>query len=185
MHEREPSSNEDRLWVFTDCVKAVDDAGHRAAWMEAAEMIADNEQGRAFYFNDPLSRTDRSYKRDDRVEPRFLYVGDRQSLAFMAETAAGIIRHGEAFACWVREIGGRPDSPEEFEKAFLGHWKSAEEFTQHALDERVAADSEGDGEEPREDLPIDAESWSRDLQRRGEIRVVPSPLGGVWIFRGW
>lgn len=188
MHEREPGKDKERLWVFTDCVKEVDDAGHRAAWMDAAEVIADTEESRAFFFNDPLSRTDdRARKGGDRFEPRFLYVGDRESLAFMAETAAGIIKHGQAFAFWVREMGGRPDALDEFEKVFIGHWKSADEFTQYVLDDRAAAENteRRDDEESREDRPTDAKTWARDLQRRGEIRVVPSPLGGVWVFRGW
>ena len=32
---------------------------------------------------------------------------------------------------------------------------------------------------------MDAKSWAQDLQRRGEINVVPNPQGGVWVFRGW
>jgi len=187
MHEREPGKDKERLWVFTDCISEVDDAGHRAAWMDAAEVIADTEEVRAFFFHDPLSSIGPARKSRDRFEPRFLYVGDRESLAFMAETAAGIIKHGQAFAFWVREMGGKPDELDEFEKVFLGHWKSAEDFTQHVLDDRsVTEDSKHvDSETSGEDVPADAKSWACDLQRRGEIRVVPGPQGGVWVFRGW
>ena len=187
MHEREPNrDDEEPRRVFTDCLSEVDDVGHRAAWMEAAEFIADTEEVRAFCFHDPLSRIDPARKSRDRFEPRFLYVGDRESLAFMAETAAGIIKHGKAFAFWVRDMGGKPDALDEFEKVFLGHWKCAEHFTKHVLDERAGEGSKRrDGEESCDDLPADAKSWAHDLQRRGEIRVVLSPQGGVLVFRGW
>jgi len=187
MHEREPDKDKERQWVFTDCISEVDDAGHRAAWMDAAEVIADTEEVRAFFFHDPLSRIGPARKSRDRFEPRFLYVGDRESLAFMAETAAGIIKHGQAFAYWVREMGGKPDALDEFEKVFLGHWKSAEDFTRHVLDDHAGTEESErrDDEDSGHDLEMDARSWAQDLQRRGEIRVVPNPQGGVWIFRGW
>ena len=124
---------------------------------------------------------------NDHTDPGFLYVGDRESLRFIAEMAAGIARHGKAFAFWVREMGGSPEALAEFEKVFLGRWESAEEFAQRVLDEYAAVeDSERrESEETREDLPADAKSWAHDLQRRGEIDVVPNPQGGVWVFRGW
>ena len=187
MHEGEPNRDDEKLVpVYMASISEVDDVGLRGSRMNAAEYIAAMEErvGRRL----SIPKFDRSSWRDghDHTEPGFLYVGDRESLQFIAEMAAGIVRHGRAFALWVREMGGRPNALDEFEKVFLGQWESAEDFTQHVLDDRGVEDSERrESEEPRGDLPDDAKSWARNLQRRGEIRVVPSPLGGVWVFRGW
>ena len=187
MYEGEPDQDDDRPPVFMARISDVDDVGLRGTWMDAAEYIAHAEESIGLWLRHPLSRGSPVRDGDDHREPGFLYLGDNESLAFIAEMAAGIVKHGPAFSFWVREMGNSPDALEEFEKVFLGQWKSAAEFTQHVLDERTCAEESErrDGEESRQDLEMDAKTWAQDLQRRGEIRVVPSPQGGVWIFRGW
>ena len=186
MHEREPEKDDEQPPVYMARISEVDDVGLRGTWMDAAEYIADAEESIGLWLRHPLSRGSPVRDGDDHSEPGFLYLGDNESLAFIAEMAAGILKHGPAFGFWVREMGGKPDALDEFEKVFLGQWESAEDFTQHVLDDRAGENSErSDSEESCEDLPADAKSWAHDLQRRGEIRVVPSPLGGVWVFRGW
>ena len=156
------------------------------AWMDAAEYIAHAEKSIGLWLRRPMPNGSPARDGNDHTEPGFLYLGDNESLAFIAEMAAGILKHGPAFSFWVREMGGRPEELEEFEKVFLGQGRSATDFAQHVLDDRAIEDSDRrDGEESRDDLPADAKSWAQDLQRRGEIRVVPNPQGGVWIFRGW
>lgn len=188
MHEGEPDRDDEKLVpVYMASVSEADDVGLRGPRMDGAEFIAAMEEriGRRL----SIPKSDKSSWRDghDHTEPGFLYVGDRESLQFIAEMAAGIARHGKAFTFWVREMGGRPEAIDEFGRIFLGQWESAEEFAQHVLDDHTDdEDSERrESEEPREDLPDDAKSWAHNLQRRGEIKVVPSPHGGVWIFRGW
>jgi hypothetical protein len=187
MHEGEPSNEgEKRVPVYMARESNLDDVGLRGAWTDAAEFIAAMEESIGRRLSIP--KFDTSSWRDgcDHTEPGFLYVGDRESLQFIAEMAAGIARHGKAFTFWVREMGGKPEALDEFEKVFLGQWESAEEFAQHVLDDRAGEESErSGGEESFEDLPTDARTWARDLQRRGDIRVVPGPQGGVWVFRGW
>jgi Antirestriction protein (ArdA) len=186
MHEREPDDEDEQPPVFTARSSEVDDVGFRGAWMDAAEYIAGTEKNIGLWLRRPMPHGPPARDGSDHAEPGFLYLGDRESLQFIAEMAAGIVRHGRAFALWVREMGGRPDALDEFEMVFLGQWESAEDFTQHVLDDRGVEDSERrEDEESSEDPPMDAKSWARDLQRRGEIKVVFSPHGGVWIFRGW
>ncbi len=186
MHEREPDDEDEQAPVYTARTSEVDDVGLRGAWMDAAEYIAHAEKSIGLWLRHPMSNGAAVRDGSDHTEPGFLYLGDNESLAFIAEMAAGILKHGPAFAFWVREMGGRPDAPGEFEKVFLGQWKSARDFAQHVLDDQAAEDSDRrDGEESHEDPPADAGSWAQDLQRRGEIRVVPNPQGGVWVFRGW
>ena len=187
MYEGEPDQDDDRQPVFMARISEVDDVGLRGTWMDAAEYIADAEESIGLWLRHQLSRGSPVRDGDDHREPGFLYLGDNESLAFIAEMAAGIVKHGPAFSFWVREMGNSPDALEEFEKVFLGQCKSAAEFTQHVLDERTCTEESErrDGEESRQDLEMDAKTWAQDLQRRGEINVVPNPQGGVWVFRGW
>ena len=187
MYEGEPDQDDDRPPVFMARISEVDDVGLRGTWMDAAEYIAEAEESIGLWLRHPLSRGSPVRDGDDHSEPGFLYLGDNESLAFIAEMAAGIVKHGPAFSFWVREMGNSPAALEEFEKVFLGQWKSAAEFTQHVLDERTCTEESErrDGEESRQDLEMDAKTWAQDLQRRGEINVVPNPQGGVWVFRGW
>ena len=186
MYEREPDDGDEQPPVYMARESDLDDVGLRGAWMDAAEYIAHAEKNIGLWLRHPMSNGTPVRDGNDHTEPGFLYLGDNESLAFIAEMAAGILKHGPAFGFWVRQMGGRPDALDEFEKVFLGQWKSATHFTQHVLDDHAAEHSERrDGEESREDLPADAKSWAQDLQRRGEIRVVPNPQGGVWVFRGW
>jgi antirestriction protein len=186
MHERDEDEDDDERPVFMAKISEVDDIGLRGAWMDAAEYIADAEEKISLWFRHPMSRSS-AVRHGDHIEPGFIYLGDSESLSFIARMAVGIIKHGPAFTFWVRDMGGSPDALKEFEKAFLGQWKSATEFAQHVLEARGDAEESEhrDGEEAREDPETDAESWARDLQRRGEINVVPNPQGGVWVFRGW
>ena len=187
MHEREPEKDDEQPPVYMARISEVDDTGLRGTWMDAAEYIVNAEKNIGLWLRSPLSHGTPVRDGNDHFEQGFLYLGDNESLAFIAEMAAGIIKHGPAFTFWVREMGNSPDALEEFEKVFLGQWKSAEEFTQHVLDDRgYAGECEHrDGEESPEDLEIDAKTWAQDLQRRGEISVIPNPQGGVWVFRGW
>ncbi len=186
MNEREPDDEDEQLPVFTARTSELDDVGLRGAWMDAAEYIARAEKNIGLWLRHPMSNGTPVRDGNDHTEPGFLYLGDNESLAFIAEMAAGILKHGPAFGFWVREMGGRPEALDEFETVVLGQWKSATDFAQHLLDDHAAEVPERrDGEESREDLPADAKSWAQDLQRRGEIRVVPNPQGGVWVFRGW
>ena len=188
MYEGEPDEDDEELLpIFSARTSDRSDGGLRGTWMDAAEYIAGAEKSIGLWLRHPMPHGAPGRDGDDHSEPGFLYLGDNESLAFIAEMAAGIAKHGRAFAFWVREMGNSPDALDEFEKVFLGQWKSAAEFAQHVLDDRgYAGESEHrDGEESPEDLEIDAKTWAQDLQRRGEINVIPSPHGGVWIFRGW
>jgi hypothetical protein len=186
MYEGEPDEDdESQPPIFI--AEVGDDGGLRGEWMDAAEYIAETEKRIALWFHNPVSRSSPVRDGGDHCQPGFLYVGERKSLAFIAEMAAGIIKHGQAFAFWVREMGNGPDALEHFEKVFLGQWESAEQFAQHILDDRGCTEESEhrDREDLRQDPQMDAQTWARDLQRRGEINVIPNPQGGVWVFRGW
>jgi hypothetical protein len=188
MHEGEPDrDDEEPVPVYMTSISEADDVGLRGSRMDAAEYIAAIEERIARRLSIPKSDKRSWRDGDDHTEPGFLYVGDRESLQFIAEMAAGIARHGKAFAFWVREMGGRPEALDEFEKVFLGQWESAAEFAQRVLDDcRPREEPERrDDENSDQDPEMDAKTWAQDLQRRGEINVVPNPQGGVWVFRGW
>lgn len=188
MHEGKPDDDREGPGpIYNARTSQRSDGGLRGEWLDAAEQIAEVEGWIALWLAHPRSQGSAVRDGSDHLEPAFLYLGDRVSLAFIAETAEGIAKHGEAFGFWAREMASGPAALEAFERVFLGHWPSATEFAQHVLDsQQDIGDSTGcDDDDSREDAEMNAESWARDLQRRGEIRVVPSPMGGVWVFRGW
>ena len=111
MHEREPNGDDEKpMPVYMTSISEADDVGLRGSRMDAAEYIAAMEERIARRLSVP--KFDKSAWRDghDHTEPGFLYVGDRESLQFIAEMAAGIARHGKAFTFWVREMGGGPEA---------------------------------------------------------------------------
>jgi hypothetical protein len=182
MHDKS-DGKEARCWpVFAASTGEADDVGLRGAWIAAAQQIAGAEQEIATWL---VLRRSVGQQPADELRPGFLYLGKGEALAFIAALVVGILTYGEAYTYWVQSSGGDPRAQAEFEKVFLGRWPSTERFTQHLLDQRARDDDAADSDESKDEWALDAASWAADLQRRGEIRVVDDPEGGVWIFRGW
>jgi hypothetical protein len=182
MHDGSEKKEERCPAVFATSTAEADDVGLRGAWIAAAEQIAAVEREVSTWL---LLRRSAGQKRSDELRPGFLYLGEGEALGFIAAMVVGILTYGEPFIYWVQSGGADPRAPAEFEKVFLGSWPSAERFTQYLLDQRARDDDAADSEESEDEWALDAANWAADLQRRGEIRVVDDPEGGVWIFRGW
>jgi hypothetical protein len=184
MHEKSEEGEAPQGAIFTAGTVEADDVGLRGAWIAAAQQIAGTEQEVATWLT---LRRSVGCKAADELRPGFLYLGRREALAFIAAAVVGILTYGPSFAHWVQASGGDPCALAEFEKVYLGSWPSVEQFTEYLLKEREQDDgAEAEpAEEPPEEAALDAAQWAADLQRRGEIRVVDDPAGGVWIFRGW
>ena len=114
-------------------------------------------------------------------------IGAHESLAVVAELAAGIAAHGPAFAAWYCRF--EPEPPElaaEFLSAFRGeHW-GAESYVWDlfgpAIDE-VYARTRSSSLSPYVD--VDVTRLTQDLVARGEIVVIKAAdYGQVWVFAG-
>lgn len=187
MYEGEPDEQATQRRVHFADLSNYDDGGLEGAQLETAECVAYSEQRIDTRFR--RSAGGKADKARIIVQEQFapLYFGDATSLKFIGEVAAGILEHGPAFAAWACCVGKNFELLARFSDSYLGHWRSAGEFTQHILDDRGCTEESEhrDGEESCQGLQMDAETWARDLQRRGEISVMRNPRGGVWVFRGW
>ena len=162
-----------------------DDGGLRGAWMDTAEYIADTEESLALWLQHPVSLGSEVRDGHDHAEPGFLYLGDRDALAFIAEMVSGIVECGQAFAAWARHADSGSDAVGRFKQSFLGRWESVDQFVEQLLKDLGASEGddpsvpEGSHSEPSHDPAMVAQA----LQQRGAIRVIPNPNGGVWVFR--
>lgn len=111
-------------------------------------------------------------------------VGEHHGLATIAAWAAGIERHGEAFAAWVAHVGGEGDDLiEQFEDRYQGEWESIETYAEYLLDELGAqrvVDEAPEWLQPY--LKLDVEEFARDLELSGDVLAIDRPGGGVWMW---
>lgn len=119
-----------------------------------------------------------------------LRLGELEDIEYVHAVAAGIQRHGEAFAAWV-ETQDSGDNDElaqleaRFSEAYLGEYDSlpaygevvAEEFGWPELIGQVLPESVA------RYVSIDSEALAQDMWLGGDIYVMHKPDGGVWIFR--
>lgn len=182
MYEGEPNEdNEELPPIFT--AKVGDDGGLRGDWMDTAEYIADTEEKIALWWRHPASRGTPVRDGQDHLDPGFVLLGNRESLAFIGETASGITEHGQAFVAWARHVGGDPEELRRFQDAYLGRWETAEQFVSEVLAELGPILAEGPEADQQMRVLNDVAELAQELQRRGDIWTAPTPDGGVWVFR--
>jgi hypothetical protein len=181
MHEGsfESAEEDDRpIYVANDRK----DGGLRDDWTEVAEVIAHIEGGIAL---SQLQRQGRGIEMpsDDELQPGFIMVGRREGLSTIAETTAGIIEHGQAFAAWADLVGDDPEALRRFDEAFLGSWDGAAEFAEQVMAEVGMLSADAPEEDQRFQMLLLASELAEELQRRGIIYAIPNHRGGVWVFR--
>lgn len=181
MHEWEPEEEDERP-IFT--AKVGSDGGLRGDWMDTAEYIADTEGKIALWWRNPATRGSPVRDGQDHLEPAFVLLGSRESLAFIGETVSGITEHGDPFAAWARHVGGDPEELRRFDDAYLGRWESTEAFVGQLLDEVGPVITEGADGDHQLRVLTNAVELAEELQRRGDICAIKNPEGGVWIFKG-
>lgn len=112
-------------------------------------------------------------------------VGEYESLALVARVARGIAEHGLAFAAWADLVGDDLGRLDDFAEAYLGEYDSAEAWADEVMDDLGYR-------QQLEELPgdiaryvqLDTGQWARDAWLGGDITVVATPEGRVWIFDG-
>lgn len=114
-----------------------------------------------------------------------LRLDEFESLAVVARLAAGIARHGRAFAAWADHVGVEAALPDEFEDGYLGEYDSGAAFVQELLDDSgvVEAAMERLPEDLRSFVSFDHEAYFGSLVAGGELTAAEGPDGGVYIFR--
>lgn len=115
-----------------------------------------------------------------------LRLGEYESLSTVARLAKGIVEHGQAFAAWADHVGlNEADELERFEELYRGEWDAADDYAAELLDDIGAnAAIEGLPEWLQCYVDLNVSGFARDLQLGGDITVIDTPNGGVWIFDG-
>ncbi len=109
-----------------------------------------------------------------------LRLAEYADINTVADVAAGIEEHGEAFAAWVAHIGlDDEDLRDRFADAYIGTYRSVEEYAQqYAEDIGLTEELVPDWARPY--MRIDIEALARDVEI--ELAVVDAQGGGVHVF---
>lgn len=112
-----------------------------------------------------------------------LRLGEYEDVSWITDVAKGIAEHGLAFAAWASQVESDPERLNQFDDAYHGEWESAQEYAESLLDDH-------DARHILEQLPdwlqpyveLDVAGFARDLEYGGDITVLETPDGGVWVF---
>jgi len=111
-------------------------------------------------------------------------VPEYDPLNHVARIARGIRAHGPAFAAWAQLHDADPAMLAGFEDAYLGAYESLAAWGQTVLDDlgiRDQIDQLLPAQLARY-IHLDAAAWARDAHLSGDIAIVETPGGGVWLF---
>jgi antirestriction protein len=111
-------------------------------------------------------------------------LGEYETLDTISTLAEGINEHGSAFAAWVAHIGTDGLEPERFNDAYLGEWKTLEDYAEHVLDDLGFTEliTNHAPDHLRHYVNIDSAGFARDLQLSGDVFTTDAEEGGVHVF---
>ncbi len=110
--------------------------------------------------------------------------GEYESIDMVAAVAQGIAEHGPAFAhCAAFLESSDPDDLDGFDDAYLGHWRSTEEYAEDLIDGTGIFKVDELPDSLRPYVRFDYEGFARDLELSGDITTSEGD-GGVYIFEG-
>jgi hypothetical protein len=110
-------------------------------------------------------------------------VRQHDSLHWLSQIGRGIAQHGAPFAGWANLIHD-PDQLADFDTAYLGQYDSLHAYIEQSVND-LGYDQLLDRAVPagiRPYVKIDLAATANDLVRGGDLQVVSTPAGGVWIF---
>ncbi len=149
-------------------------------WIDATQDVADiGQQIAEMLARSPHAGAEEYAIHDyDNFGP--LQIDEYDSIDRVAEIAAGIETHGEAFAHWAHHLGSSGwEDLGRFEEQYMGEWSSVEEFAGQLLaDQGIDVDELG----PQWLQPwvrFDLEGFARDLSLDFDIS---ESSGGVFVF---
>jgi antirestriction protein len=113
-------------------------------------------------------------------------VGEYDSLKWINQVAIGITEHGLAFAAWADQCDHNEDVLPLFNETYRGEWDNIEAYAEELLTDVgwVEAIDKAIPETMQPYVSIDFAGFARDCILSGDVTVVPSDEGGVWVFEG-
>lgn len=109
--------------------------------------------------------------------------GESDPLEHVAMVARGIAEHGPPFAAWAELHGGDPSMLDGFTDAYLGEYESAAAWAKAVADELdIKSSLDTLDEFVRRYVSIDYAAIARDARFGGDVYLIDTPHGGVFVF---
>lgn len=110
--------------------------------------------------------------------------GEYEDITLVATVARGIAEHGPAFAAWAELHDADPDMLAAFQDSYLGEYDSPSTWAREVLGESEVEQriEEAVGKELGRHVEVDYDGFARDCWLGGDIYLVHSDDGRVWIF---
>lgn len=104
----------------------------------------------------------------------------------IARIAAGIARHGLAFAFWAELFDADEDMCAGFEDAYLGEYASPAAWANQDADATALREQATSrlGPDLARYFRFDADAYARDASERGTVLITETPQRTWWVFRG-
>lgn len=115
-----------------------------------------------------------------------LRLSEYEPIERLSRIARGIAEHGPAFAAWVNHTGTDEEGWQRFEDCYLGAWPSRQEFAEETLAD-LGFDKLIEEHVPAHFQPylsFDADAYIRDAELGGDLTIIDSPDGTVFVFMG-
>lgn len=117
---------------------------------------------------------------------RGVQLSEYEPIQRVSRIARGILEHGPAFAAWVNHTGHDEQTWERFEDCYLGAWPSRREFAEETLAD-LGFDKLIEEHVPDHFVPyvrFDADAYISDVELNGDLTIIDSPDGMVFVFSG-
>lgn len=185
-HEQRETEPAERPRIYVASLSDYNAGILHGEWIDADQDIADvQESVERMLGRSPSDPRAEEFAVHDFEGFGAMGVGEYDSLAWITSVARGISEHGPAFAAWADQCEQDVARLGQFEEAYLGEWDSLERYAEELLDDL------GVSEIIEQAIPtslqpyvrVDYQAFAHDLQLGGDVTVVASPAGGIWLFQ--
>ena len=112
-----------------------------------------------------------------------LRLDEYESLDTIAAMAAGITRHGRAFAAWAQAVGAKQATSESFRSQYLGSWADLQAFGQEFVDDLgLERYLDAVPQSLRPYVHVNTDALVSDMLLNGEIDTFEDGVGVVHVF---
>ncbi len=126
-------ATESETRIYVACLAAYNNGKLHGAWIDAAQDADDIEtEVKAMLKASPEPGAE-EWAIHDYEGFHGLKIDESKPFDVVAELAAILEEHGEAYALYAGNVGLESASPEDFEEAYQGEWDSEENFTENSF----------------------------------------------------
>lgn len=156
------------------------------AWIDAAQEPDQIEAEIAWMLKQSAEPVAEEWAIHDHTGFSGVRLSEYEPIRRVSRIARGIVEHGPAFAAFVNHSGQDEPALERFEDCYLGAWPSRREFAEETLTDlgldKLIADHLPDHFVPY--VRFDADAYIRDVELNGDLTIIDSNDGKVFVFSG-